>query len=103
MAGTVGASHEVLSTLEIVGFEEVRGIVARRDPNHPDRIEELFPTVNEVTILHVRFPGGEPFCVTMDGKTFERVGMPLLSGILKKSEELRDSRSKLPAAMLADE
>lgn len=98
MAGPVEAPHEVLSTLEIVGFEEVRGIVARRDPNHPDRIEELFPTVNEVTILHVRFSGGEPFCVTMDGRTFERVGMPLLSGILKKSEELRDSRSKLPAA-----
>jgi hypothetical protein len=103
MAGTANAPHEVLAHLEVVGFEEVRGVVARRDPNRPDHIEELFPTVNEVAILHVRFPGGPPFCVTMDGRTFEQVGMPLLSGILKKSEELRDSRSKLPAAKPADE
>jgi hypothetical protein len=90
-------SHESLATLEVIGFDEIRGVVARRSPGAPDRIDELQPTLNEVTILHVRFPGGPPFCVTLDGATFGHVGSPLLSGILKKSEELRDSRSRLPS------
>lgn len=97
MADPNHASHEVLSTLEIVGFEELRGVVGRRDPGAPDRFEALVPTVNEVTILHVRFPGGPPFCVTLDGSTFAKIGQPLLNGILKKSEVLRDSRSKMPS------
>jgi hypothetical protein len=103
MADSKNLSHEVLSTLEIVGFEEHRGTVARRDPNAPDRFDALIPTLNEVAILHVRFPGGPPFCITVDGATFAKVNQPLLNGILKKSEAIRDSRSKLPAAMPSDE
>jgi hypothetical protein len=97
MADTKKTSPETLATLEIIGFDEIRGVVARRAPGVPDRIEELQPTLNEVTILHVRFPGGPLFCVTLDGNTFGKVGNPLLSGILRKSEELRDSRSKMPS------
>jgi len=97
MADSKKTSHETLATLEILGFDETRGIIARRSRQTPDRIDELEPTLNEVAILHVRFPGGPPFCVTLDGATFEKVGQPLLNGILRKSEELRDSRSKLPS------
>lgn len=89
---------EVLATLEVIGFDEMRGVIAKRSPGSPDRIDDLQPTLNEVTILHVRFPGGQPFCVTLDGNTFGKVGQPLLNGILKKSEELRDSRSRMPSA-----
>lgn len=99
MSDAQKTSSETLATLEIVGFEEIRGVVAKRSPESPDVIEELHPTLNEVSILHVRFPGGPLFCVTLDGATFSRVGQPLLNGILKKSEELRDSRSRMPAAM----
>lgn len=93
---------QVIATLEILGFDEHRGVVSRRDANNPDRVEALIPTLNEVAILHVRFPGGQPFCLTVDGATFAKVNQPLLNGVLKKSEELRESRSKFPAAMPSD-
>ncbi len=91
-------ANEVLATLEIVGFEEIRGVVGCRSASDPSKFEELVPTLNEVSILHVRFPGGQPFCVTVDGATFAKVSDPLLNGILRKSEELRESRSRLPVS-----
>lgn len=91
-------NDQVLAVLEILGFDEVRGVVSSKDPENPDVVKDLSPTLNEVAILHVRFPGGEPFCLTLDGATFAKVNQPLLNGIFKKSEELRESRSKIPAA-----
>ena len=65
----------VMGRLEILGYDEVRGVIGDVGPRG-EGFQSLVPTKNPVAVVHVRFPGGEPFSMTVDGETFNREFLP---------------------------
>lgn len=67
----------VMGNLEILGYEEIRGVVGELDPKG-EGYQALHPSKNSVVVVQVRFPSGEPFSMTVDGETFDRMLVPAM-------------------------
>lgn len=74
------ADLKVLGGLELLGWAQHRNIFPRK-ADIGDRIEELIPSSTTLCVLHLRFPGGKPFSVTIDEATFVQVVLPVLDAM----------------------
>ena len=87
------ADLEVLGTLELLGWEENRGILQRWNDDR-SKIEELVPVEPGTITLFLRRAGGKPFCVTIPESAFVREIYPdfelkAAAALGKSVEELR--------------
>lgn len=66
---------EIIPTVEVIGYEHLRAVFVSPDG------KESVPSGGGVSIIHLRFPGGSPFSVTVSVGDFDKIVLPELQKI----------------------